>query len=322
MANQVVVQQKKFSVLMQEDSIKKLVNSTLGDPKKAERFTAAIISSVAVNPALQECEGSTILSSALLGESLSLSPSPQLGHYYIVPFKKKGKNKEPDTKVATFQLGYKGYIQLAIRSGQYKTINVINVKEGEYVYHDLLTEEVKFDFITDEDKREEAKTIGYCAVFELVNGFKKTIYWTYKKMISHADRYSPAFSKEGYDRLTKGLVPFGDQWKYSSYWYNDFDGMAYKTMLRQLISKWGIMSIEMQNAFENDMSFKDEMGNVNYVDNPSINYSNVSADIEVHENSNVEEFNPKVSKKMESKVVEKHKETINEGDSDQSNWNL
>ena len=120
MPNEIVKTQPKvkFSVAVQSDAYKKLINNTLGDPERAKRFIASISSAVATNPNLQECDAGTILSGALLGESLNLSPSPQLGHYYLVPYKNKNK-EQPD---AQFQLGYKGYIQLAIRSGYYKNI--------------------------------------------------------------------------------------------------------------------------------------------------------------------------------------------------------
>jgi recombination protein RecT len=197
---------------------------------------------------LQECTNQSIVSGALLGESLKLSPSPQLGHYYLVPFNDKEKGK-----VAQFQLGYKGYIQLAIRSGQYKKLNVMAIKEGELEYFDPLNEEIKINLMVDKwDEREAVETIGYYAMFELVNGFKKAIYWSKKQMESHALKYSAGFKKD----REKG-------WNYT-FWSKDFDGMAYKTMLRQLISKWGIMSIDMQTAFEHDMSYTDEAGNVKY----------------------------------------------------------
>lgn len=270
----------KFSVVLQSDAIKNLINNTLGDSKKSQRFVTAISSAVATNPALQECDSFSIINGALLGETLSLSPSPQLGHYYLVPY----KNKKTGT-VATFQLGYKGYIQLAIRSGQYKSINVIDIKEGELVHFDRLSETVNLKFIDDEDIRSTTPTVGYCAMFELVNGFRKVIYWSYKKMLFHADKYSPAFKKEAYSKLIKGEIPNEELWRYSSFWYKDFDGMAFKTMLRQLISKWGIMSIEMQAAFENDMTFKDEQGGVSYVEDDT-ELPDINSDIEVTENEN------------------------------------
>lgn len=250
-------QRPKFSVMVSTPAYQKLINNTLKDQNRAQRFIAAITSAVAVNPSLQECDPATILSGALLGESLGLSPSPQLGQYYLVPY----DNRKKGCKDAQFQMGYKGYIQLALRSGCYKRLNVISVKAGELLRFDPLTEDIELRPIQDECEREKAATIGYLAMFEYLNGFRKTLYWSREKMINHADRYSPAFSKEAtfgkYPKVSfadycAGNYPKSDDWKYSSFWYKNFDAMAYKTMLRQLISKWGIMSVELQMAFEED----------------------------------------------------------------------
>lgn len=227
-----------------QDSVKNRINSIVGG-KDGQRFISAIVSATTTNPTLQECSNQSILSAALLGESLKLSPSPQLGHYYLVPYDNKGN------KVAQFQLGYKGYIQLAIRSGQYKKLNVMAIKEGELDYFDPLNEEIKVSLkVENWDERESAPTIGYYAFFELTNGFKKAIYWSKAQMEAHAMKYSPGYrAKKGY-----------------TFWEKNFDGMAYKTMLRQLISKWGIMSIELQNAFEGDMAVINEDGSKDYVE--------------------------------------------------------
>ena len=225
-------QRPKFSVMISTPGYQKMINNTLRDPKKAQRFVASITSAVATNPALQECDPATILSGALLGESLNLSPSPQLGQYYLVPF----NNTKKGCKDAQFQLGYKGYIQLALRSGYYKHLNVIAVKVGELVHFDPLTEEVEVNLNPDELARENSATVGYLAMFEYLNGFRKTIYWSREKMEAHALRYSKGYAaKKGY-----------------TFWEKDFDAMAFKTMLRQLISKWGVMSIDLQTAFEAD----------------------------------------------------------------------
>ena len=225
-------QRPKFSVMISTPGYQKMINNTLRDPKKAQRFVASITSAVATNPALQECDPATILSGALLGESLNLSPSPQLGQYYLVPF----NNTKNGCKDAQFQLGYKGYIQLALRSGYYKHLNVIAVKAGELVHFDPLTEEVEVNLNPDELARENSATVGYLAMFEYLNGFRKTIYWSREKMENHALRYSKGYAaKKGY-----------------TFWEKDFDAMAFKTMLRQLISKWGVMSIDLQTAFEAD----------------------------------------------------------------------
>lgn len=244
-----------FSAFISQDAIKNQINNIVGG-KNGQRFITAIISAVSTNPALAECTHTTILSAALLGESLNLSPSPQLGQYYMVPF----QNKKEGTATATFVLGYKGYIQLAIRSGYYKKINVISIKENELIKFDPLNEELEVKLIEDDDLREKTPTIGYYAMFEYENGFKKSMYWSKKKMLAHADKYSAAFKVKNLEQLEAGKIKDSEMWKYSSFWYKDFDGMAYKTMLRQLISKWGVMSIEMQQAYESDSAvIKDDL---------------------------------------------------------------
>lgn len=238
-----------LTAYLSREDVKGQINKAIGG-ENSQRFISAIISATTTNAMLQECTNQSILSGALLGEALKLSPSPQLGHYYLVPFNDKEKGK-----VAQFQLGYKGYIQLAIRSGQYKKLNVMAIKEGELEYFDPLNEDIKINLMVDDwDEREAKPTIGYYAFFELVNGFKKAIYWSKGQMESHAIKYSPGYKKD----KEKG-------WAYT-FWSKDFDGMAYKTMLRQLISKWGIMSIEMQTAFEGDMAVINEDGTKNYVE--------------------------------------------------------
>lgn len=245
-----VTNKPKFSVAIQSDTYKNLINQTLGDKDRATRFIASISSAVATNQDLQQCDAGTILSAALLGESLNLSPSPQLGQYYLVPF----NDSKRGCKVAQFQLGYKGYIQLAIRSGQYKKLNVLAIKKGELIKYDPLNEEIEVNLIEDEEERENAETVGYYAMFEYTNGFRKSIYWSKSKMEKHALKYSAGYkAKKGY-----------------TFWEKDFDGMAYKTMLRQLISKWGIMSIDMQQAVEKDMVTINTDGTYEYVDNEEV----------------------------------------------------
>lgn len=221
-----------FSMKMNSDSFQRAIINALQDPGRAARFTAALTSAVANNPALQECDASTVLSAALLGECLNLSPSPQLGQYYLVPFEDRKNHR----KAATFILGYKGMIQLAIRSGQYKDLGAAAVKEGELVNYNPITEEAVFSPITDDKKRAAAKTVGYYAWLELQNGFKKALYWSKERMQAHAEQYSMGYkARKGY-----------------TFWEKDFDSMAKKTMLRQLISKWGVMSIDFQNGYIND----------------------------------------------------------------------
>ena len=245
-----------LSAYLSNDAVKNQINQIVGG-KDGPKFISALVSAVQVNPQLQECSKPSLLSAALLGHSLNLSPSPQLGQYYMVPF----DNKKKGVKEASFILGYRGMIQLAVRSGYYKRLNALAIKEGELVRYDPLNEEIEVKLIEDETEREKAPTAGYYAMFEYANGFRKTMYWSRSKMISHADRYSPAFSanatsgkypKVSFADYEAGKVPKGDDWLYSSFWYKDFDGMAIKTMLRQIISKWGIMSIDLQKAMETD----------------------------------------------------------------------
>lgn len=259
MAKAVQPQKIRFSQAIQTPLYKNLVNNTLGDPVRAGRFIANITSAVAVNAELQKCDPGTILAGALLGESLFLQPSPQLGQFYLVPFKSKAKYDregqmiEPEKFKAQFVLGYKGYIQLALRTGQYKRLNVLEIKNGELSGWDPFEERFhEMHFIEDFEKRAAMPTVGYIAHFEYINGFEKTLYWTADQMMSHADKYSPAFSAAAYKKLLNGEIPQEDMWKYSSFWYRDFDSMAKKTMLRQLISKWGIMTVEMTTAYERD----------------------------------------------------------------------
>lgn len=259
MSNQMATQKIKFSTAITSQTYQKLISNVLGDKKKAEKFTAAITSAVATNPALQDCDAASILACALLAESLNLPHSPQLGRYFLAPF----KDKKTNTIKAQFILGYKGYIDLASRSGQYKNINALSVKEGELISYDPFNDEIELRAIQDPDERENANTIGYYSMFEYLNGFKKVLYWSKKQMIRHADRYSPAFSanatkgkypKVSFEDYEAGRYDKNDEWLYSSFWYKGFDGMGCKTMLRQLISKWGIMSADMQTAVTADNS--------------------------------------------------------------------
>jgi len=252
--NSLVQSQKKapFAVFVSSEAVRNRIYQMVGS-KDGPRFISSIISAVTVNPDLADCDYSTIISAALLGEALKLSPSPQLGQYYLVPF----EDTKNGRKVATFVLGYRGYIQLAIRSGYYKKINVLPIKEGELVKFDPLSEEIEVNLIEDDSIREQTPTIGYYAMFEYLNGFRKAMYWSREKMEAHALRYSKGYAAD----KKKGTA-----W---TFWSKDFDGMAMKTMLRQLISKWGIMSIEMQQAYEADAAvIREDGGAENYPDAP------------------------------------------------------
>ena len=218
-----------FATFAKSPAVQANIAKTLGDVAKAKTFTASLISAVSTNPQLATCDPTTIVSSALLGESLNLSPSPQLGQYYMVPFKDK----------ATFVLGWKGYYQLAMRSGVYKRISAVPVKEGELKKYDPINEVYEFEAILDPQQRINSKTVGYYAYFETTNGFRKEMYWTREQMEHHATTYSKGYSAH------KGYT----------FWEKDFDAMALKTMYRQIISKYGVMSIELQRAVVHDETY-------------------------------------------------------------------
>ncbi|QPC47133.1 recombinase RecT [Mangrovibacillus cuniculi] len=184
--------------------------------KRASQFTASILSLYNSESMLQKSEPMSVISSAMIAATLDLPVDKNLGYAWIVPYKGK----------AQFQLGYKGYIQLALRTGQYRFINVTPIHEGELVKWNPLTEEIDIDF----EMRSSDKVIGYAAFFELLNGFKKTVYWTKEQVEKHKQKFSKS--------------DFG--------WKNDWDAMAMKTVLKAILSKWGILSIEMQTAVVED----------------------------------------------------------------------
>ena len=258
MANEVQIQKKQgINAFLQTEAVKNNIISVIGK-EDSQRFISSVVSAVQTNPALAECTNSSILSAALLGHSLKLPQSPQLQMFYLVPFNNKkkvkdsnGKEVETTVKEAGFQLSYRGYLQLAMRSGQYKKINACVIKEGELKSINPITEDYVFEPITDYEKRKALPVVGYYASFEMNNGYRKELYWSKEQMEEHAKRYSQSYRKG---------------WS-SSIWISDFDAMALKTMLRQLISKWGMMSVDMETAFQNDMAVQDENGNPVYVDN-------------------------------------------------------
>lgn len=234
-----------FTSYLTQDAVNKQIAKVVGGANST-RFISSIISAVQANPSLQECSNQSILSAALQGEALNLPPSPQLGYFYMIPF----DNRKKGIKEAQFQLSAKGYKQLAMRSGQYRDIDVFFIHEGEYLGRDRYTGKQKFEFIEDDEERESRPIIGYLAYFEMLNGFRKQLYWTRSKMEAHAEKYSMGY------RAHKGYT----------FWEKDFDSMAEKTMIRQLLSKWGMLSTDMVKAYESDMGVIKEDGTVEYVD--------------------------------------------------------
>lgn len=291
MANALVTQNKPTGIAtyLRGDAVKENIAGVIGK-QNVTRFVSSVVSAVQSNPNLARCTNQSILSAALQGEALQLPPSPQLGYYYFVGYKNKKQvdGKWVEVEEASFQIGWRGLLQLAIRSGQYKNIVVNEIKEGEIDYNPI-TEEINLHPIMDPAVREAAKTIGYYGAFELTSGFKKQMFCPIEMIDAHAKKYSRSYR---YD-LQSG--------KKSSIWSTDFDSMAKKTVLRQLLSKWGIMSVEMQQAYAADQSVIDEDGTNRYVDNPN----NVPVEVQVAEdieaNANAEDF-------VEAEVVEPVKE--------------
>ncbi len=252
----VVTPRRQLSEALQDPKIKACIHEALMDSAREKTFVSSLVAASVGNREITECNTNSVISVALLGESLQLCPSPQLGYYYFVPFletvKRNGKAVMDEKgnivkeKKAQFILGYKGYIQLALRSGYYRNITVLAIKEGELKRWNPLTEEMEVSLIEDEDIRDQTPTIGYYASFSYLNGFRKAIYWTRSKMEKHALRYSKGYAaKKGY-----------------TFWEKEFDQMAFKTMLRQLISKWGVMTTDMQRAYESDADIvQDDEGN-------------------------------------------------------------
>ena len=250
-----------MAAYLKQDAVRNHINSILGS-SKGTSFITSIVSAVQATPALKECTNQSILSAALIGESLNLSNSPSLGQFWMIPY----NNKKKGVKEAQFQLGANGFKQLAMRTGQYKDIDFIAIHEGEYKGRDKFTGKQVFEFLEDDDERDSLPVIGYLAYFELLNGFRKSVYWTKNKMEAHADKYSMAFDLDTYRKIQEGKIPQKDMWKYSSYWYSNFEGMAEKTLIKHLLSKWGILSTELITALDADMAVINEDGTKNYVD--------------------------------------------------------
>lgn len=209
-------------------TMKKKMDEILG--KRAAQFAASIVSLVGNDSYLQKCEPMSVVQSAMTAAILDLPIDKNLGYAWVVPYK----------NVASFQIGWKGLVQLALRTAQYRSINAIPIYEGQFKSWNPLTEKLELDF----ESRQSEVVTHYVGYFELINGFKKTVLWSRDGIIVHAKKYSKSYS-------------------YSSSAWQDaekFDAMALKTVIRNMLSKWGILSIEMQRAFVDDVDTKEENG--------------------------------------------------------------
>lgn len=204
-------------------STQQLMQEVLHDNR--ESFVASLIDLYSSDTYLQKCNPGAVMKEALKAVSLKLPINKALGFAWIIPY---NDNKSGQT-LPQFQLGYKGYIQLAMRTGAYKTMNMDNVYEGELRVVNRLTGEIDLN-----GERISDKVIGYFAYIETVNGFSKTLYWTVEKVISHAKKFSKSYNSG------------------AAIWKQNFDEMAQKTVMRNLIAKWGVMSVDLQRAIDLD----------------------------------------------------------------------
>lgn len=231
-------------------TVSQMLARTLKDPGTIKRFTTSIVAAVSVNPALKKCEPISVVSCGLQGEALNLSPSPSFGHYYMVPY----ENKSEEKTYAQFQIGAKGLKQLAVRTGEYKRLIVDSIRTGEFKGLDPETGVPIVRFMTDPDERRKAPVIGYYAAFILNNGFTNSVYFSYDYALEWADRYSPSFSLEIFNKWKRGEPLDRDEQKaIKGKWYTDTNAMGEKTVIRRLLlSGDAPLSPELRTVLEND----------------------------------------------------------------------
>lgn len=234
-----------FNRTITDERTQKYLAQVLGEKKNS--FVNNVTALVSNNEALQQCDPLTVMYAAIKATALNLPLDPNLGFAYVIPFwnNKKGKQE------AQFQLGYRGYLQLAMRSGQFRTINDRDVREGEIVGEDYVSGEMQFK---KREHREELPIVGYVAYLELLNGFRKMSYWSVEEINQHGLKYSQTYANERSRAYSK--------------WVTDFDAMARKTVLKLLLAKYAPMSTEIQQAITTDQAVIDAKGNVDsYIDN-------------------------------------------------------
>lgn len=260
MANEVTQQQKQekvtglqlFNQTITSPKTQKYLSDVLGERKGS--FVNNLTALVANSAQLQECVPLTVMFAALKATALNLPLENSLGMAYCIPYRDNKKN----VTVAQFQIGYKGYKQLALRSGMFSIIpKATDVKEGELKHRNRLTGECHFEFIDDDVERAKKKTIGYASYFRLLNGAESTYYMSVAEMEAHALRYSQTYRSKT------------DYIKKSSKWTTDFDDMAKKTVIKLNLSKNAPLSVEMQDAIRADQSVQYEANKYEYIDNGS-----------------------------------------------------
>ena len=247
MANEVVKKPQtglqKFNAMLENTRTQEYLSNVLGEKKQT--FVSNMVALVASNKALSECDPSTIMFSCLKATALGLPLDPALSMAWVIPF----KDNKSGTTVATFQVGARAWLQLALRTGQYQKINVRDVREGEIVGEDFVSGDIVFKKL-DKD-RMQAPLVGYVAMFRLTNGFEKQLYMSVEELEAHAKRYSQTY-RRGYGLWAeKDMKP----------------AMYEKTILKRLLSKWGVLSVELQDAIRSDFAILGENNSVRYIDN-------------------------------------------------------
>ena len=263
---------KQVKTMLARDDVKERFNDILGS--KAPQFMASLVNVVAGSSQLAECEPNSIMASAFVAASFDLPIDSNLGFAAIVPYKKNTYNyqtKEWESQTfAQFQMMYKGFVQLAIRSGQYEKMSCSEVYQDELLEYNPITGECKFttDFseCTQRLNGEADKIIGYYAWFKLHSGFVKELFMTKNEIYNHASKYSQSYRMD----ISKN--------KKSSRWSTDFDAMAKKTVLKLLLSKWGVLSVDMQKAIQDDQKVYNSDGTGDYVDNKDSKTEDVATD--------------------------------------------
>lgn len=240
--NNQVAKRKPVDVLksvLKAPSVAEQFQNALGN--NSSSFVASVIDLYNTDKSLQECNPNQVVMEALKAAVLKLPINKSLGYAYVLPFKNKG------VPTPTFIMGYKGLIQLAMRTGQYRYINADVVYEGELAGKDKLTGSIDFS-----GEKTSDKIVGYFAHIELMNGFRKTLYSEVRDIAKHAKMYAPTL-KYSRDVTVDSLMKLAGKGPTGLGWKGDFDSMAIKTVLRELLSKYGYLSIEMQNAIVQDV---------------------------------------------------------------------
>ena len=220
--------------------------------KKAPQFLASIVSAYSSNKELQKADQMSVMAAGMIAATLNLDINPSLGFAAIIPYKKNKKEKDgtwTNTIEAQFQIMTKGFVQLSLRSGMYRNINVTEIYEDEFRSEDIISGEVFIEPVADGDRAHgrTSKVIGYVAYLEFVNGFRKMVYWRMDKILNHAKKFSKSFDSRS-DKFYKG-----------STWDTNFEAMCRKTVLKNALSSWGILSTQMQEAVVVDGGIKPDM---------------------------------------------------------------